>query len=481
MQRSVYAELASIGDQRDFSRKVTAARLGIQLDFVTDALASLKGKIASIRSNCKRLKKEAEGKAKDCLGKRSKEGKHYAKRRATKCLHRAERFKENAARGMPALCFGSSKLFNAQHHLAANGFKDHAAWKKEWQRARNSEMFFLGSKSKINGNQYVRIVETTYGTFAVKVRLPNSCEAEHGKYASFEMKITYGLSEIRSALVAGKAITWRFKIEKDGIRAFFTIREMTPEMPLGPGAIGVDFNAGFLVAIEIDAAGNLLPKTQRRFPLGDTYTSRGKRATLLGNACRDLVAWAVASKKALAIEDLDFSKKKAQLKEAGAQPAHCRMISSMAVTKFKANLVGVAARAGIPVEVVNPVFTSFIGRINFERPLGLSAHTAAAGVIARRSQRNSETPPKGATLRVSSYLGPVTFPAPVRKRSKHVWSWFQAANRDYRREVEKAKCLRAQQATAACATATPEDEGDFIPGLEFLASSPLGGAEMSCL
>jgi hypothetical protein len=46
---------------------------------------------------------------------------------------RRTRLARQAAETTPAICFGSRKLFNAQHHLKANGYLDHAAWSSEWR------------------------------------------------------------------------------------------------------------------------------------------------------------------------------------------------------------------------------------------------------------------------------------------------------------------------------------------------------------
>ena len=35
------------------------------------------------------------------------------------------------------VCFGTKKLFNAQHNLEANGYKNHAEWLKDWKDARS--------------------------------------------------------------------------------------------------------------------------------------------------------------------------------------------------------------------------------------------------------------------------------------------------------------------------------------------------------
>lgn len=129
--------------------------------------------------------------------------------------------------------------------------------------------------------------------------------------------------------------------------------------------------------------------------------------------------------------------------------------------------------ATIPVIEVNPAFTSLIGRIKFAKSKGLAIHTAAAGVIARRGQRNTEKPLKG-PMKVSSYLGQVAFESPVRKMNKHVWTWWKAAHSVYRKQVECLKKTRADAWKQVRVTAKNED--DYIPGLEPLRATSLVGA-----
>jgi hypothetical protein len=52
------------------------------------------------------------------------------------------------AEGHPRICFGSRKLFNAQHHLCENGFDSHADWRAAWRAKRDAQFLVLGSKDE---------------------------------------------------------------------------------------------------------------------------------------------------------------------------------------------------------------------------------------------------------------------------------------------------------------------------------------------
>src|SRR5450755_3987977 len=74
-------------------------------------------------------------------------------------IHNVTRRREDLARRMaaleaeehPRICFGSRKLFNAQHHLAENGFESHVDWLANWQAQRDAQFFVLGSKDESGG------------------------------------------------------------------------------------------------------------------------------------------------------------------------------------------------------------------------------------------------------------------------------------------------------------------------------------------
>ena len=63
------------------------------------------------------------------------------------------------------------------------------------------------------------------------------------------------------------------------------------------------------------------------------------------------------------------------------------MLSGLTYSMFKSMLNSRAKRFGVEVIKVNPAFTSLIGHFKFMRPYGISSHSAAAMVIARRGMR----------------------------------------------------------------------------------------------
>ena len=69
------------------------------------------------------------------------------------------------------LCFGSRKLFNAQHHLHENGFTSQADWRKAWTAKRSSQFFVLGSKDESSGCQGCVLTHLRDDRFLARLRL----------------------------------------------------------------------------------------------------------------------------------------------------------------------------------------------------------------------------------------------------------------------------------------------------------------------
>src|SRR5450631_4134519 len=83
----------------------------------------------------------------------------------------ARRLAALQAEGRPRICFGSRKLFNAQHHLHPNGFASHEDWLATWQEQRDSQFFVLGSKDESGGCQGCVMTHVGGDRFALRLRL----------------------------------------------------------------------------------------------------------------------------------------------------------------------------------------------------------------------------------------------------------------------------------------------------------------------
>ena len=342
-----------------------------------------------------------------------------AKLHQKKCkLHRLEAKLNYLKRHRPKLIFGSRKLWNAQFDLEANGYASHEEWLKDWQSRRHQEFSYVGSKDEKAGCQNCQL--TTEGTLAITIPpcLIDKYQAHpHYQIINRTAKIVikdvhfpYGQETINWALANQQALSYRWVQRKDKWYIFCTTEpiEVPYQSQRTNGVIGVDFNPNCVGWAYIDKEGNLKDKGQIRFNLADR---RNEQTTArLGDVCKALVAWAIQAQCPIAIEKLDFQKKKGALAEKGVK--YARMLSNFAYSKFQQLLASRCERMGIELISLNPAYSSLIGLTKFMSMYGLDSSMASGLVLARRALRLSERLPSSAK---SALLEPV-------EDSKHVWS-----------------------------------------------------------
>lgn len=388
---------------------------------------------------------------------------HNLSRRIERLEHRLRTMREDQENGRARICFGSSKLFRIQRALAQNNYDSHEHWLTDWRAARSGSFFVLGSKDESAGCQGCVAIDLGGGLFQLNLRLPRALDKSH---ISLTVRFRYGWPQLAWALKSGQAISYRFFRDAKGWRVFAT----TAAAPIALssdfrlGALGVDLNADHVALCSTDRHGNLI--AAERLPLV-TYgiAAEGAKARL-GDAVKEIVARAISRQVPIVLERLDFSKKKAALRERG--PRYVRMLSSFAYKRFARILCGRAHDAGVEVKLVEPAYSTLIGKHKFARRYGRSEHQCAALVLARRAQGFSERP--GRRLRVA-------LDVPVRTRARHVWSFWAAVARRERAGAapRRRSRFRDPDATAAAinavASATLPSSAGGIPAREFVGSA----------
>jgi IS605 OrfB family transposase len=406
------------------------------------------------------------------------------KRRLQRVEYLKGRFEAIAFASVPPMCFGTSKLFNAQHHRVDNGYADHAAWKKDLDNARSNQFFVEGDSLLPSGNRFVRLTVVD-GEFVLEIRLPDALKhlAERiyvsggqtiHSFNIHGLRFPYGGAELRQAIRDGRAISWRFVRDGSTWHVFASVKQehAVPyvEDRYGNGAIGVDFNADHVSATQVDKHGNFIRRW--RFPLVTIGKTADQRQDAVRQVAARVVALAARLKLPLVGEKLDFRQKKAQL-TSDSGPRYARMLSSLAYSTFGTALDSACARSGIHLRRVNAAYTSIIGHMKFARRYGLSVHAAAAMSIARRAMALSERVPdplelmlEGGdqrTLRRPEWKRKVR-PAPesdagIEKSRpytivegmgrRHVWSAWRKVAKD--RKAALAEHFRAQRLRSALA------------------------------
>lgn len=401
-------------------------------------ISELEKKIAKAEKTIRKLEKKAPGSNKL----------HQKKRRLEKLKHRLRALQADHDSGTVRICFGGRKLFRAQFHLEENGYDSIDQWREDWQRARSSGFFVIGSKDETAGCQGCVASLQDDHSFHLRLRLPNAI----GKYAVLQgVRFAYGQEVIEKALLTGTAISYRFKQDDKGWRVFVSIEYQAPETITSrmAGAVGVDINADCLAVSEIDRFGNL---TDTEVAGCITYGKSSSQAkAVVGDAVKQIVARACKSGKPVVIEKLDFSKRKSELE--GGPASGSRMLSSFAYSQIQQTLGAACYRAGVEVISVNPAYTSTIGAVNHAQRFGISIHQGAALAIARRALGFSERPIVKTGI-VPAFTGDhVTFLLPERNRRKHVWSFWSAVRKNLK--TAHAAHIRSGQPPAPLRQATP--------------------------
>ena len=455
LQRHLFADV-SAGHPASSLKSDYISRYGIPARMFNALRVTLEGRMSAARESQRLHRDTLQGliarasRRITSLGRKGKLHQVHQKRRRLESLrHRLEKVESDIDAGRLRLCFGSKKLWRAQHSLEANGYADHAEWLTDWRDARGNEFFVLGSRDESAGCQLCVAAVADDGSLTLRLRMPDCLAEQYGKYITVEnVRFAYGHERIVAALQSnadyrsayrrqhgeravrstglGQAISYRFKRDRRGWRVFATtdIAKAPVVTDRRLGAIGVDLNADHLAVTETDRSGNVVNAFS--VPLVTYGKSVHQAEALIGDAVARVVEYARESRKPLVMERLDFRQKKAALE--GESPGRSRMLSSFSYGKVKAYLLSRGYREGVEVYQVNPAYSSVIGRVKYMERYGLSAHQAAALVLARRLLGCREGIPR---LRIVPLDrgGHVAFRVPVRKRVKHVWSYWAAVSR----------------------------------------------------
>ena len=451
VERQLFAAAAA-GESFMALKRGYLVQHGISSRLFNSVKVSLEGKVKAVQATQKlRIDglKRRIAKAEKILAKLEKKGLrfqvHHKQRRLETLRHRLRLLEVERQVGLVRLCFGSRRLWRKQYDLEAGGYANHEAWLADWRDARSDEFFVMGSKDETAGCQLCVAAVADDGSLTMRLRLPDALATGHGKYVVVTgLRFAYGHEQVLAALATneayadcrrergetsaratglGQAVSYRFKRDAKGWRVFVTTE--TVDVPVVTdqkrGAIGVDLNADHLAVAETDASGNYVHAFS--VPLVTYGKSRHQAEALIGDAVARIVDYAKGVGKPIVMEALDFRNKKSTLE--GESRKYARMLSSFGYGKTRVAFLSRCHREGVGIHQVNPAFSSVIGRVKFMERYGLSVHHAAALVLARRLLGCSERIPRR-WIAPTGNGGRVAFRVPVRKRVKHVWTYWGA-------------------------------------------------------
>ncbi len=350
------------------------------------------------------------------------------------------------AAGKPRVCFGGR---SALREAVATG----DMWK--WHDRRNGRIFLVGSKSEgVHGNQSVH-----WDGNSLRIRMPDSLGGQHVTLDG--VKFRYGQKEMLAVLERNRdkrtrvSLTWLiFRDDEGRWHAHVTVEEPAADLEtlVGNGVVAVDLNADHLAVVLVDRCGNPVSRLRLDFP--PSGTDEGRASVILGDAVRALCLIARSRGLGIACEDLEFSRKKAGLREYGAK--HARRLSGWAYAKFFQLLQARCKRDGVELAKVNPAFTSVIGRWKHAKGRAMSVHHGAALAIGRLAMGFGER-------LVDSCGSALDAPARMRPRTERKrWRGVRRLSREARPEG-RAACT-ARSGTGAARKGGPKGPAPATAG-----------------
>lgn len=283
--------------------------------------------------------------------------------------------------GRLKLCFGTKKLLKQNYD--------------KFIEQRDGQITFIGAKAEVCCNQNLQLIYNRKNNqFSIKLRK----DIGGYKLANIGDKFVYGKLYFNHhknkiiSILKNKDSPLSYKIiKKNGryylyctfeIQAdtnnFFTCSEY--------GAIGLDFNKGFVTLSETNQYGHLVQTKllPYRFKAGN------KTKTDLQCIANNVVRLAQQTGKDICIENLNFKTTKSKT-ETKQSKQYNDMIHSLAYRQFTDIIESVTYRNKVTLTKVNPAWTSWLAKKLYCPTMKLNVHIGASYVIARRGQGYKDT------------------------------------------------------------------------------------------
>lgn len=307
---------------------------------------------------------------------------YYRKNRLNKLKQRKDVLKQQIKDKKISLCFGTKKLFDVQNRLAENGYRSHEKWLHDFQRKRDSGIFFLGSGDESYGNQILQLKPNDNG-FQMQL-IKDKPFRDESKYIQISgIRFFYMVDELVYAIMNHQPITYHIarKGRKWYLAAIFSI-DVDISTNDRNGVIGIDYNDGFMEMVETNVSGNMVRAEHIKL---EQHGTGNKAESEIKEKLSKLVRYARDVGKDIVVEDLDFKKKKAE-QQKGNGKNYNRMLHLFDYHRYLFWLENLCIKYGVKLMKVNPAYTSRIGKQKYSNSRKLTVHRAAAFVIARKGQ-----------------------------------------------------------------------------------------------
>jgi IS605 OrfB family transposase len=359
---------------------------------------------------------------------------HGLARRRDRLASRCERLTRRLQEDDVRVFFGGRKLALAGNDPLAHGYESREQWRERFNRARSSNFVLYGDAESPDANYSARIVLSDDRTDdAVVLRVPaflrhltdgkatvriavrgfannrgtlswamvpdfaghkervQSRERQSAVYAAQTAALATGQqtpvpkppTKTEPALRCNSPVSVRFHFdERLGgwyVQATFNRPARMPK-PKPTLVLGADLNPDHIAWSLVKTDGNPMRWGRIDFDLSGTADQNRDG---LGVAVAELARIARRHGAVIAVETLDFTRARAQLRYSSRRLK--RLLSSFAYNKFFEILSSRCAREDLDVISVNPAWSSVLGQANYAGVRGVSVDQGAAAVLARRA------------------------------------------------------------------------------------------------
>jgi len=301
--------------------------------------------------------------------------------------------------GKFSICFGTKKLFKAQHFLKENNFKTHEKWLNVFRKNRDKNIYYWGSSTETACNSEFQLKNLFNDCYQIKVRTIDCLSNTKSIYGQCRFKYKFLEEYLKENLLLNKnkdkcvALSYRivFRDKKIYLQCVFVFdknifnnkNDIFTTKTFG--TVGLDYNKGFIQLAETNSIGNLI--NLKKFDL--KYHGTGNKAkSEIREQVAKIIKYCKSKNKSLIIENLDFIKTKSQIIKAKSNKGKKRnkMIHDFDYSRYKQCIGNACVRNNIELILVNPAYTSKIARQKYCKQRSLGVHQGASYVITRRGQ-----------------------------------------------------------------------------------------------
>lgn len=187
-----------------------------------------------------------------------------------------------------------------------------------------------------------------------------------------------------------KALCYNFVLKKDRSGRTYLQPSVTMVLEeeryndsIDDGAVSIDLNWNHIALANLDAAGNLIEEFV--IPVKTENQSAGQILNNIGRAMDKIGQYCESVKKPLIMEDIDLVIKRSGLKY--KSPRGNRHVSLFAYRKMTSCAINQGFRRKFAVFLIDPAYTSQMGKFLYMRSMGKSVHEAAAYCIGLKGMR----------------------------------------------------------------------------------------------